>query len=76
MPAKPTNCKTQAVIQVSDGTPAHTAALILSAGSNDSGPLAINLTAGVPISVDVTMPATGCKTSPQNANVAVQYKGR
>jgi hypothetical protein len=76
MPVTPAGCKTQAVIQVTDGTVAHTRTLTLTAASNDSGPIAIDFAAGVPISISVAIPAAGCKTSPQNANVVVQYKGR
>jgi hypothetical protein len=70
----PASCKTNAVIQVTNGTSTDTVALL--GASSDSGPLSINLNSGVPISVGVSVAAAGCKTNPQNANVLVQYKGR
>jgi hypothetical protein len=70
------SCRTTAVIQVTNGTVGGSHTLPLQATSSDSGPLAINVGAGVPISVGVSVPAAGCKTNPQNANVLVQYKRR
>jgi len=70
----PAVCKTAAVIQITDGTIAGTRTLPLQAASSDSGPLSVNYAAGVPITVGVSVAAAGCKTSPQNANVLVQYK--
>jgi hypothetical protein len=72
----PDGCDTNAVVQIGDGTPDGTNALTLAAAANDSGPLAVNYAAGVPISVVVSTRAVGCDTRPQNANVLVQYKGR
>lgn len=72
----PIGCNTNAVIQISDGTPAGTKTLMLTAAANDSGPLAVNYSAGTPILVGVSVRAVGCNTRPQDANVLVQYKGR
>ena len=72
----PLGCSTNAVIRISDGTPAGTKTLTLTAAANDSGPLAVNYSAGAPILVGVSIRALGCATRPQNANVLVQYKGR
>jgi hypothetical protein len=72
----PLGCTTNAVIQISDGTSAGTKTLTLTAAANDSGPLAVNYSAGTPILVGVSIRAIGCGTRPQNANVLVQYKGR
>jgi hypothetical protein len=72
----PLGCSANAVIQVSDGTAAGTKTLTLIAAANDSGPLAVNYSAGTPILVGVSIKAVGCATRPQNANVLVQYKGR
>jgi len=72
----PAGCSTNAVVQITDGTPAGTKTLTLTAAANDSGPLAIDYSAGTPILVSVSTRAVGCGTNPQNANVLVQYKGR
>jgi hypothetical protein len=72
----PAGCGTNAVLQVSDGTPAGTKTLPLAGAASDSGPLAIDFVAGRPILVGVSIRATGCSTRPQDANVLVQYKGR
>ena len=72
----PLGCSTNAVIQISDGTPAGTKTVTLTAAANDSGPLAVNYSAGTPILVGVSIRAVGCGTRPQNANVLVQYNGR
>jgi hypothetical protein len=72
----PSGCGPNAVVQISDGTAAGTKTLTLTAASNDSGPLAVNYTAGTPITVGVSIRAAGCGTRPQDANVIVQYKGR
>ena len=72
----PLGCSTNAVIQISDGTPAGTKTLMLTAAANDSGPLAVDYSAGTPILVRLSIRAVGCVIRPQNANVLVQYKGR
>ena len=72
----PSGCSTNAIVQISNGTAAGTKTLTLTAASNDSGPLAVNYTAGTPITVGISVRANGCGTRPQDANVVVQYKGR
>ncbi|HWW87355.1 MAG TPA: choice-of-anchor tandem repeat GloVer-containing protein, partial [Vicinamibacterales bacterium] len=72
----PVGCVTNAVIRVSDGTPAGTRTLTLTSAANDSGPLAVDYSAGTPITVGISTRAVGCNTRPQDANVLVQYKGR
>ena len=72
----PTGCNTNAVVQVSDGTPAGTKTLTLTAAAGDSGPLAVNYSAGTVLTVGISTKAAGCNTRPQDANVLVQYKGR
>jgi Collagen triple helix repeat (20 copies) len=72
----PVGCSTNAVIQITDGTPAGTKTITLTAAANDSGPLAVNYSAGRPILVGLSIRAVGCNTKPQNANVLVQYKGQ
>jgi len=71
----PSGCKVVGAIQVTDGTAAGTETASLAAASFDSGPLAMNFSAGVPITVSVSS-AANCKMNPQNANVLVQYRGR
>ena len=72
----PAGCSTNAVIQITDGTPAGTKTITLTAAANDSGPLAVNYSAGRPILLGLSIRAVGCSTRPQNANVLVQYKGQ
>ena len=72
----PVGCSANAVIQISDGTAAGTKTITLTAAANDSGPLAVNYSAGTPILVALSIRAVGCSTKPQNANVLVQYKGQ
>jgi hypothetical protein len=68
--------RSDAVIQIADGTPNRTKTITLTAAANDSGPLAVNYSAGRPILVGLSIRAVGCGTRPQNANVLVQYKGQ
>jgi len=42
----PNNCTTNAVISLSDGTPAGTGTLAITGAANDSGPIALNYSAG------------------------------
>jgi hypothetical protein len=74
--AAPASCKTNAVIRLTDGTVSGTATVTLTAAANDSGPASINFTAGIPITIGVSVLPAGCRTNPANANVLVQYKGR
>jgi len=72
--AFPKRCRTNAVIEVTDGTPGGTITLALAAASNSTGPVTINYSAGVRITVGVSTSAGGCTV--RDANVLVQYKGR
>jgi hypothetical protein len=73
----PLGCTQNAVLQVSDGTPAGTKTLTVTAAANDSGPIAVNYSASAPIRVSVSTPAT-CDggQQPAVANMVVQYKAR
>ena len=72
----PAGCKTNAVLQISDGTLAGTKTLAVTAANRDSGPLSVPYSAGRPISLGISVRAAGCDIRPQDANVIVQYKGR
>jgi len=68
----PSGCTTNAIVRLTDGTtPVN---LTISAAANDSGAIAQNYAAGVGLVVSVQTAATGCTTSPADANVIVQYK--
>jgi hypothetical protein len=68
----PSGCTTNAVVRLTDGTtPVN---LTISAAANDSGAIAQNYAAAVPLVVSVQTAASGCATSPADANVIVQYK--
>ena len=71
----PSGCKTNLVLQLSDGSPAGTASLAVAAARNDSGVLAIPYAAGTPVQLTV-LPPTGCSTPPASINIVVQYQGR
>jgi hypothetical protein len=69
----PAGCSTQLRVQVSDGT--HAAVLPIARASNDSGALAVDFNAGVPIQLSL-LPFSGCSTKPSQLNVVVQYRAR
>jgi hypothetical protein len=70
----PEGCVTNAVLQISNGTPAGTKTITLAAAANDSGLLNINSPSGTPVVVSVSARARNCQTLPADANVIVQYK--
>ncbi len=73
----PLGCTQNAVLEVSDGTPAGTKTLTVNAAANDSGPIAVNYSAGAPIRVSVgTAASCGGGQQPALANMEVQYKAR
>jgi uncharacterized repeat protein (TIGR03803 family) len=72
----PAGCNGAATVKITDGTSGGTRTFAVNSATIDSGPLSMNFTAGVPIGLGVSAAAAGCKTSPANANVLVQYKGR
>jgi probable HAF family extracellular repeat protein len=67
-------CATNAVLQISNGTPAGTKTVTLVAAANDSGLLSINSPSGTPLVLSVSARARNCQTLPADANVIVQYK--
>ena len=71
----PISCRTNAILQVSDGTTAGTVTLTISAAENDTGPIALNYSAGTPIRVSI-ITAAQCNTLPALVNLAAQYKAR
>jgi hypothetical protein len=71
----PSGCTRNAVIRITDGTPAGTVNLTVTAVSNDSGPLSVNYVAGIPIRMGVITSAL-CSQPPQIGNVAAQYKAQ
>ena len=73
MAEAPKRCTVGARVRVTDGVTS--TELIVDGASEDSGPLALNFSAGVPIAVDVSR-AAQCAGKPIDANVLVQYKAQ
>jgi YVTN family beta-propeller protein len=71
----PIGCKVNGILRISDGTPTGTHTLTINAAANDSGSLAINYAAGIPITEAVSTGAQ-CTVPPLAANVLVQYKAQ
>jgi hypothetical protein len=68
----PTGCTTNAVVRLTDGTtPVN---VTISSAANDSGSISQNYAAGAALQLLVQTAATGCTTSPADANVVVQYR--
>jgi len=67
----PASCRTESVIQISDGTTSHT--LTIAGTANDSGTLSLNYAAGVPITLSISTPAQ-CFVPPLVGNVLIQYQ--
>jgi hypothetical protein len=68
----PSGCTTNAIVRLTDGTtPVN---VTISAAANDSGAIAQNYAAGASLTIAVQTAATGCATSPADANVIVQYR--
>jgi hypothetical protein len=68
----PAGCTTNSVIRLTDGTtPVN---LTIAAAANDSGAITQNYAAGATLTVSVQTAATGCATSPADANAVIQYK--
>jgi hypothetical protein len=70
------SCATDAVLQISNGTPAGTIAVALDGAAIDSGLLDLNAPAGDALVMSVSARARNCRTLPADANVIVQYKTR
>ncbi len=71
----PTNCSRNAVVRVGDGTAAGTRTLAVVSAANDSGPLAVDYSAGTPLTVGVSVSAA-CVVPPAGGTVVVQYRVR
>jgi len=69
----PSNCRTEAVIQISDGTTSHT--LTITGAANDSGALSLNYAAGDSVTLSISTPAQ-CLVAPLVGNVLVQYQNQ
>ena len=71
----PAGCSRNAIVKISDGTPAGTRTLTIAAAASDSGVLAINYAAGVPVTVGVSTTAS-CSVPPASAMVVAQYRAQ
>ena len=68
----PNGCSTNAIIRLTDGTsPVN---LTISSSANDSGAISQNYAAGAVLTLSVQTAASGCTTSPGDANAVVQYR--
>jgi hypothetical protein len=72
----PSACATNAVLTISDGTAGGTHSLTVTSADNDSGPLTLSYSAGVPIAFSLSTAAKGCKAYPAAANAVVEYKAQ
>jgi hypothetical protein len=68
----PSGCTTNAVVRLTDGTTP--VSLTISAAASDSGAISQNYAAGAALAVSVSTAASGCATSPADANVIIQYR--
>jgi hypothetical protein len=69
----PVGCTRNAVLRISDGTVAGTKTILVSAAANDSGVLAVNYSAGIPVTIGVSVTAACTGIPPVNANAVAQY---
>ena len=72
----PAGCTRNAVLRISDGTLAGTKTILLSAAANDSGALAVNYSAGIPVTIGISVSAACSATPPLGANAVAQYNAR
>jgi len=70
----PSGCSQNAVIRLTDGSANQDVAI--SGSSNDSGGIAQNYVSGAALTISVQTPASGCATSPGDAQVVVQYRNQ
>jgi hypothetical protein len=68
----PSGCGTNAIIRLTDGI--NPINITVSASANDSGVLAQGYSGGAVLTTAVSTAASGCTTSPGDANVVVQYR--
>ena len=71
----PSGCANNILLQVSDGTVGGTKTLALAADENDTGPLAVNYSAGTTLRLSV-VPPSGCVVPANSINVVIQYHAR
>ena len=71
--AAPSGCRREAVVSISDGTPAGTRTITIAGATTDSGALSIDYSAGIPVTIGVSVTAA-CSRPPVRANVVAQYK--
>lgn len=70
--AAPSGCSTNAIVRLTDGTTP--ISVTISAAANDSGAISQSYSAGASLTVSVQTAASGCTTSPADANALIQYK--
>ncbi|GEM_PF-6324818 len=68
----PAGCTTNAVVSLTQGGAVVTLPIL--AAGNDSGAIVLSLAAGTPVTLAVTTAASGCATSPADANLVAQYR--
>jgi hypothetical protein len=68
----PAGFTTNAVVRLTDGT--RPVNVTVATAANDSGAITQNYAAGATRTISVQTAATGCTTSPADANVVLQYK--
>jgi hypothetical protein len=69
------SCARHAILLVTDGTPAGTVALPLTAAANDTGPVSVSFAAGTRVDARIAVSAV-CAQPPALGNISVQYKTR
>src|SRR5947209_488108 len=71
----PSGCTSNIQLQVSDGTVAGTKTLALASDENDTGPMAVNYSAGTTLRLSI-VPPSGCAVPANSINVVIQYHAR
>jgi hypothetical protein len=75
----PAGCAVNGVPTSSDGTTPGTNTITITGVANDTGPIAVRFSAGVPLTVKVSTPASctaRCAVAPALVNAVVQYKAQ
>lgn len=68
----PNICGTNAVIRITDGV--NSVSTAITAAANTTSGASQTFSAGVPLRVELDVPAVGCATNPSDVNVVVQYR--
>jgi len=71
----PVSCTSNGVISLGDGTPAGTQTLAITGAANDSGPIAINYSAGAILTLKVTTRAS-CSTGTEPNAAGLRQRSR